>query len=404
MSEENKLLKNTTGLLIVENLEKLAAVQMAEAAQQAAELTPEDFQKLVRAGVAKWLYPIGTIIVINWTDKRDGTVYQVPHIVAHHGYATLADGEVVPSCTLVWKYCTPYDIQFSNYQAMYYSETGEPADTYYFNVPSTWGTAVAGKYNFTLTQPIPAGGQIVGPNNMPDVAVANWTVSTYASPTDTTPIETVPVVAGEAGTPLGDFQAAGSATLNSIQRGAYGNNRYAHSAFRQWLNSDAGIGAWWTPANNYDRPPAQLATVPGFLSGYDDDFLAILSPSKVTTALNTVTDSSIGTYEDTYDKVFLPSLEEIYCTPQLADTEGEPWELFKRLLGRTTPAGTGSSNKYDAYKIRAINAPTGSTQYVRLRSALRGYASNVWRVDSAGYVAYSSARYSGRGLPALEIK
>ncbi len=403
MSEENKLFKNITGLLIEEQLEKIASAQIASAVQNAAELDPEQFQKLVRTGVAKWLYPVGTILVIKWTDKRNNTVYQVPHIVAHHGHSTLASGEVVPSCTLIWKYCTPYDIQFSNYQAMYYSEDGEPADTYYFNIPTTWGTAVAGKYNFTLTQPIPAGGQICGPQNMPDVAVSNWTVSTYASPTSTTPIETVPIVAGEAGTPLGDLQPAGSPTLNSIHRVAYGSNRYSHSAHRQWLNSAAGIGEWWTPQDNYDRPPAQLASAPGFLSGYDDDFLAILSPSKVTTALNTVSDTSIGQYEDTYDKVFLPSLEEIFCTPQLASTEGEAWELYKRLVGQTVPAGY-HPNVYDAYKNRAIDAPTGGTQFVRLRSAYRGNAGSAWCMASGGTVNSSTARNSYRSLPALEIK
>lgn len=404
MSEENKLLKNTTGLLIVENLEKIAGASMAQVAQNAAELSPEDFQRLVRAGVARWLYPIGTVIVINWTDKTNNTVYQVPHIVAHHGHATLADGEVVPSCTLVWKYLPPYGVQFSESQAMYYSESGEPADTYYFNIPTTWSKAVAGKYNFTLTQPVPAGGQIVGPRLIADTEPANWVVKTYASPTDTTPIETVPVVAGEAGTPLGDLQPAGSATLNSIHRVGYGSNRYGHSAIRQWLNSDAGIGGWWTPQDNYDRPPEQLATKPGFLSGYDDDFLAILSPSKVTTALNTVSDSGIGTYEDTYDKVFLPSLEEIWAVTQLANTEGEPWELYKRLVGRTTPAPGYSPNIFDAYKMRGIESPTGNTQHVRLRSANRGTAYNTWCMSTAGSI-YNYRAYSAiRGLPALEIK
>ena len=403
MSEENKLFKNTTGLKIEEQLEKIASAQMAAAVQNAAELEPEQFQKLVRSGVAKWLYPVGTVLVIKWTDKRNNTAYQVPHIVAHHGYATLASGEVVPSCILVWKYLPPYGVQFSESQAMYYSESGEPADTYYFNIPTTWGQAVAGKYNFTLTQPIPAGGQIVGPRLIADTAPANWVVKTYASPTSTTPIETVPVVAGESGTPLGDLQPAGSLTLNSIHRVGYGSNRYSHSAIRQWLNSAAGIGAWWNPADNYDRPPEQLATCPGFLSGYEDDFLAILSPSKVTTALNTVSDSGIGTYEDTYDKVFLPSLEEIFCTPQLASTEGVAWELYKRLVGQTTPASTYPTI-YDAYKMRGIEAPTGGTQGVRLRSASRGYASHTWCMSSSGYVSNYYAYYAHRGLPALEIK
>lgn len=403
MSENNKLFKDTTGQQILQSIDKIAAAELAAAVQNAAEIEPEEFQKLVRAGIAQWLYPVGTIIVLKWTDKsNNNTQYQVPHIVAHYGHATLASGEVVPSCILVWKYLPPYGVQFSQFQAMYYSENGEPADTYYFNIPTTWSAAAAGKYHFTLTEPVPAGGQIVGPKLLADSA-SGWKVSTYASPSSTTPIETVDVIAGQDGTNLGDLTPAGSSPLNSIHRIGYGSNRYSQSAIRQWLNSDAAAGLWWNPQNNYDRPPDQLASKPGFLSGYEDDFLAILSPSKVVTALNTVSDSGIGTYESTYDKVFLPSLEEIFCTPQLANTEGEAWELYKRLVGQTTPAGYHPS-VYDAYKMRGIEAPTGGTQYVRLRSANRGGAHNTWNMGTGGngcsYYAYDALR----GLPALEIK
>lgn len=401
MSDNNKLFKDTTGQQILQSIDKIAAAELAAAVQNAAEFEPEEFQKLVRAGIAQWLYPVGTIIVLNWTDKSNNVQYQVPHFVAHYGHATLPSGEVVPSCTLVWKYLPPYGVQASQFQAMYYSENGEPADTYYFNIPTTWGTAAAGKYHFTLTEPVPASGQIVGPKLLADSA-SGWKVSTYASPSSATPIETVDVVAGQEGTNLGDLTPAGSSPLNSIHRIGYGSNRYSHWAIRQWLNSDAGPGLWWSPQDNYDRPPDQLASKPGFLSGYEDDFLAILSPSKVVTALNTVSDSGIGTYEETYDKVFLPSLEEIFCTPQLAGVEGEAWELYKRLVGQTTPASYYPS-VYDAYKMRGIESPTGGTQGVRLRGAGRGNAGYTWCIAGGG-VTNGSACGAFRGLPALEIK
>ena len=403
MSENNKLFKDTTGQQILQSIDKIAAAELAAAVQNAAEIEPEEFQKLVRAGIAQWLYPVGTIIVLNWTDKSNNVQYQVPHFVAHYGHATLPSGEVVPSCTLVWKYLPPYGVQASQFQAMYYSENGEPADTYYFNIPTTWSQALAGKYHFTLAEPIPAGGQIVGPSLLADTAPSAWKVKTYASPTSTTPIETVDVIAGQDGTNLGDLTSAGSSPLNSIQRVGYGSNRYSHWAIRQWLNSAAPAGLWWSPQDNYDRPPDQLASKPGFLSGYEDDFLAILSPSKVVTALNTVSDSGIGTYEETYDKVFLPSLEEIFCTPQLAGVEGEAWELYKRLVGQTTPASYHPS-VYDAYKMRGIESPTGGIQAVRLRSAFRGNAVSTWYMSAGGYVGSGTAYNALRGLPALEIK
>ena len=121
------------------------------------------------------------------------------------------------------------------------------------------------------------------------------------------------------------------------------------------------------------------------------------------TALNTVSDSGIGTYEETYDKVFLPSLEEIFCTPQLAGVEGEAWELYKRLVGQTTPASYHPS-VYDAYKMRGIESPTGGIQAVRLRSAFRGNAVSTWYMSAGGYVGSGTAYNALRGLPALEIK
>ena len=56
MADDHKLLKNETGLMLVEHLEKIAAAQIAQAEQGAAEISYEAFQKLVRSGDAKWLY------------------------------------------------------------------------------------------------------------------------------------------------------------------------------------------------------------------------------------------------------------------------------------------------------------------------------------------------------------
>ena len=104
--------------------------------------------------------------------------------------------------------------------------------------------------------------------------------------------------------------------------------------------------------------------------------------------------------------MFLPSLEEIFCTPQLAGYEGEAWEYYKRLVGQTVPASTYPTT-YDAYKMRGIEAPTGGTQFVRLRSANRGNANNAWCMSTSGGVHGSvsgGACGAKRGLPALEIK
>ena len=119
------------------------------------------------------------------------------------------------------------------------------------------------------------------------------------------------------------------------------------------------------------------------------------------TALNTVTDSGDGTTETTFDKIFLPSLQQIFNEPQLADAEGEAWEYWKRALGLTTYA-KHHPEVYEVYKTYAINAKTAA-QACRLRSAYRGYANLTWSVNTGGYVGYYTAYYAGRCAPACVI-
>ena len=187
--------------------------------------------------------------------------------------------------------------------------------------------------------------------------------------------------------------------LNNMQRTAYGDNRWANSAYEQWLNSKAAAGAWWLPRDEYDVPPSQLSGKAGFMSGFGDDFLSIIQPVKVKTAKNTT--AFDGSFDETYDTFFLPSLEQIYAQTQIAG-EGDYWEYWKHALGRTTPNGWYDSNRNDAYKTYAINAKT-SAQTVRLRSAHRGTASITWNVYSGGSVSSNGAYWSYRCAPACVI-
>mgnify|MGYP006988887456 CR=1 FL=1 len=123
------------------------------------------------------------------------------------------------------------------------------------------------------------------------------------------------------------------------------------------------------------------------MAGFSSDFLDILEPVKITTALNTTSDSDIGTTEVTTDTFFLPSLQEEYCVPQLADVEGEYWPYWKERLGLSSPQAWYSENA-NANHIRYLISNTSSAQNVRLRSSHRGSAIFTWYVDSAGSVYY----------------
>lgn len=398
-----KLFRDDTGKTMISIMRRQLAVMELQAADKMAELTTNlaEIHELVRSGVAQELLDYGDRVNVAWKDTEANQEHVAPHNVVHFGDVELEDGEIIPGMFLQWHYCTPYGIPFDAPEALYYASAELPAGTYNFTIETTWSKALAGTYQFTLTQAIPAGGQVGPIAQIADKEPSTWTVTTYTGPTDTTGIETVAVTSGSAGTSLGTLKPAGDGNMNSIHRVGYGYNRWSQSAIRQWLNSAAGPGAWWTPQNNWDRPPAEAATKSGFLAGYGEDFLACIKPVKVVTALNTVTDSGDGTTETTFDKIFLPSLQQIYTEPQLADVEGDAWEYWKRALGLTAYSQHNPA-VYEVYKTYAINAKT-SAQSCRLRSAFRGYASTTWTVHAGGYVSSYNAYFASRCAPACVI-
>lgn len=333
----------------------------------------------------KKLFAIGDQIIMPWKDMDDAnhntdqTAYQVAWDIVHHELVTLQDGTQVPGMFIQMHKCSAYGVQFSGAQAFAYCPDGLAAGTYYFTLNAKYDTIPANSIlEFTLTQAVPAKGRIK--------MTTGRSVTTWAAG-GTTAIETVTatIVESSSGTNLG---TTGSGNLNIISRMQYGSNRWSTSAIRQYLNKSGAD--WFTSKENFDIRPSEYEKK-GFMTGFSEDFLSAIKPVKVTTALNTVEGYASAT-EDTYDTFFLPSLQQMFVTPQLANAEGNSFEYWKRRLGRSSYAGTGSSAVYDAFKIPAINA--NSAQNVRLRSAYRGNANGTWYVYSSGYVGsgYDASR------------
>ncbi|MHC1718534.1 MAG: DUF6273 domain-containing protein [Acidaminococcaceae bacterium] len=394
------MLLDETGNKMIDSLDRIAAILASGATY---DFTPTKLIALVESGLAPYVLPVGSQLIMPWTDKSNAnTVYQIPWDVLAHETCLDPDGNTKPCMTLGWHYTTPYGVQFSNYQAFYSATAELPAGTYYITVGTNWGTygKTGETYSFTLTQPVPIGGQLSGFEGLPDANPTGWKVKSWTSNAALAPIETVSVTAGANGTSLGQLKAGGDGTLNCIYAVAYGYNRWSTSAMRQWLNSDKVAGAWWTPQHKFDRVPTELATKPGFLTGLDVEFKQILPKSKITTALNTVSDVALGATEVTVDKVFLASLEQMYVVPQLATVEGPVLEYWKVASGRTTPLPTAvATPEYVCYGIDN----TATAQYVRLRSATRGFSTTTWSVNPSGYVNYYGASISWRCLPVVRI-
>ena len=116
-----------------------------------------------------------------------------------------------------------------------------------------------------------------------------------------------------------------------------------------------------------------------------EGFIKAIKKVKVVTYTNTVNDG--GTADITYDRVFIPSLEQMFINPQISG-EGEYHAYWRRRAGQSTPlAQYGTYPNMITYKVDNHT----SASLVRLRSAYRGYAHSAWNVYSSGNVSASTA-------------
>ena len=399
-----KLLRDETYLAAMNKQNALLEALVADKMQQISDSWSQ-VANLVRSGYASYVFHFGDIFKDKWIDTAaDNKEYDNYNWhVAHFGNYALQDGETVPGMTIQAHYAHPFGVQFSHQRAFLKCDTELAVGDYYFVIETKWGNNVAAGdiVSFTLTKPVPAGGRISGCYGAPDQAKANWRIYTWAADGKTKIEDSITPTFTATGTNLGTMKLdKRNGNLNSCQEMAYGWNRWKTSALRQYLNSSATKGNWWTAQDEWDIAPYELASRDGFLTGMPADLLDAIKPVKIVTYPNTVNDDIAGNTPDvTYDKVFLPALEQIYVNPQKSG-EGDAWEYWKRVAGTTTPlAQWGTYPQMITYAVEN----TSSAQVVRLRSALRGYAYNTWNVNSSGNVNFGTASYSYRFAPACVI-
>lgn len=167
-------------------------------------------------------------------------------------------------------------------------------------------------------------------------------------------------------------------------RKSYGNNRYAHSAVRQWLNSSANAGSWWSAQHSADAAPDYANNTDGFMKGIDSEFLAVIGKTKIIVAKNTVTDG--GGSETLSDEYFyLPSTTEVRLANENNIAEGALFPYFD------------SNDKRIKYNT------SGSAQYYWLRTPNSGTSYSVRSVGTSGTLDYYSAYSSGGVAPACNI-
>lgn len=384
---------------------KIAAALEIMAANARKEMSHdwESLAEFANTGLFGEAYGIGDQFIDNWKDTAANQEYVYPMQLNHIGSVELHDGEILSDRPFLQAhYAHPFGVQFSHQRAFLRCPSGLAAGTYYVTIESSWGTHVqAGDVVcFTLANAVPAGGRVAGMYGAPDQAKSSWRIYAYSADGKTI-LETVTPTFTADGTDLGTIKASTrNGDLNSMQETAYGWNRWSTSALRQYLNSAAAVGAWWTAQDEWDIAPDQLTTKAGFLSGWPEELVNVLKEVKVVTYPNTVQDDTGGNTPDiTYDRVFIPSLEQMYCTPQKSG-EGEYHEYWKRRSGLTSPNAQYSTNpNMITYAVENHTSP----QTVRLRSAYRGVANYTWYVASSGFVSYHGASNAFRFSPLVVL-
>lgn len=332
----------------------------------------QDVRQLVANGYGAQAFPTGAQLI-----AHHATLGDVIFDVTAHNHHKAPGSTEAPTMTMLMHACINGRM-VDNTEALYYCATVLAAGTYHFTLLADYDTTYSGgkTLQFVLSQSVPAGGVLMFPWAYNTQSTATK-VSSYASRESTTPIESVSVVEGSGGTNLGTADGK-SANMNHSHRIRYGSNNWKESAVRQWLNSAAAANEWWHPQTIFDRPPS-YANQPGFLAGFDDDFINAVGLVDVTTARNTVfeVDGTTGGSYTTRDKFFLPSMVEVGLGNNDAVAEGSVMEYYN---GATDT----DRIKYD------IAAPT-TARYWRLRSPFPWHGYHVRNVAPSGALDVSHA-------------
>ena len=349
--------------------------------------------ELIHNGELMEVMDYGDQISLNWTQNQ--TEYAMPFDLCHVENAYLEDGESIPVADFESHYTLPSGVLFDEAEAIFASNSAKPAGTYYFTVENdAWGGNNGKSFQFTLPQELPAGYQIRKSGGY-NANLLNCTLDVYENGSSRTKLYSMTPTEGESGTFLGKTDGTGD--LNHWHRVALGYNRWSQSFLRQYLNATGAAGTYYVQQNKWDVKPAVADTLAGFLNGFDESLLQFMKQTQI----KTVTCNADGNVIDTtYDRVFLSSLEQMYCVPQFPGEEGEYWEYYKRLLGRTAPAPTVAT--YTRLIKYGLNAKTSAQNCFR-RSANRTYACYVWYVYSSGNVNYNYADNGFRCAPCLRI-
>lgn len=149
-------------------------------------------------------------------------------------------------------------------------------------------------------------------------------------------------------------------------RASCGNNRWSVSNIRQWLNSEGKPNEWFTVQHEYDAEPnsnnvdyfghfdyGSYLEDPGFLTGFSDEIKQHFATVKNKTILCHSDKFTLSKdFEETNDKVFLPSYTEIGFG-NLDDNTPEGVHLSKKFTDDNSRSKNGDVCKVPGYWTRS---------------------------------------------------
>ena len=400
---------------ILAAVKRLVVLGEAEARHDLLTLSDwSELEALVAAGVAPDIIPIGSTLGTKWVDTRTSVTTEWDYLLRVVHYQDVDTKKVpnVPGAILQSRLALPFGTMFDAMEAFYaVPEGGLAAGTYNVHFEAAVGKVEAGEldFQFTLTEALEEGAQLCFGAGIYSAKPSS--VVSYATAGATTAVETVTCTAGTDGTSLGTIPTAAASfdadgPLNIAGRVGYGDNRWAFSALRQYLNSAAAAGQWWTPQTKWDRPPNYADTSAGHLAGFPHSFVDSLAEVKVVTA-KPYCDGGTAQGEEayvTYDKVFLPSMEQLYWTAPSYGVpyglEGEPWQWWREAYGQDSPAALGQVHK--EFCLGSYGAET-TMRYVFEGSANRSNTNSVACCYSSGSLYSGAAFYGNYAAPAYCI-
>ena len=199
------------------------------------------------------------------------------------------------------------------------------------------------------------------------------------------------------------FDAKESENSNRDRR-SYGNNRYIYSNLRQWLNSAAAAGAWYTAQHSVDAAPTSgnvwngynaYDGLAGFLNAFTADERAALLDTTITVGKSS-TDG--GGTETCTDKIFPLSCTEVGLSGD--HTCGSKLAIFSDNSSRiaTVTAECVANSNYNS------NPAANAAWYYWLRDAYAGSAVNARSVRDDGTLDHRYACGGDYGLrPACNL-